>query len=999
MRFDSIKLRGIGPFPNEVHVDLSSVPGMLVAVTGENGAGKSTLLELFTGALYRTTPTRGKLAALATTRDAFVEVRAVNGHAWTLRQTIDAVSGKGESLVLDAAGAPVLDDAKVTTFDRWASSHLPSPEVLFASIFTAQGAGGFLDMSVSDRKSVLLRALGIEHLEGLAEKARERQRIARADLATVAARIADEQERGGDVAEAEAALAQARAGMVEAGEALTSARADLADAHRAAADLAAAHRDREARLAEREALARRVETAETKRGAIAARLASARGMVEGEARIREAVVELELRAAQAATLTAQFARVEAAMVEASSRKREAFQRQGEASNREATAMARMLQRRHELETEATGIEAAIAQTAARLEKNRTDLLGQADAIRAAVASQTDLTARAQQLALDQARCESDLAQATAGLRRAEADVALTWQRRDAASARSTRLSEILAAEAAVKAAVAELEVARADVAAAESIVREADAALEDVRASRGAGDLVRITRLRTAHEIIRDGANAPSEISALALGDDEHAAGLAESAPQREREALAALATARERMASASRVLTHLERLAARADEMTTARQDLEAAQSDWLEARAAVEALTSNIANARSGVEALRQQRDDLEADVNAVVYELERVRPLAAKAEHLAGAEERIAGYQREIDAARSRLGDVRAKLASLPSDGGAEANEARRDAAREAAAFVEADGALVEAIERDSALYIAREENQAAIERARPLAARLDELVAARAIVDELADQIEAATTDAASLAGQLAALPAIPESIGFPDYSEQERWLADAEREDREAAGRVAVAESKIAAAHEARARLAALDADRQRGGEDLADWTRLADDLGRDGLQAAEIDCAGPELTELVNDLLHTCIGSRWTVTIETQRMSADGKRQIEGCEVRVLDTERGRDANAETLSGGERVLVGEAISLALSMLACRRSGVEGPTLFRDESGAALDPVKGRAYVAMLRRAAEIVGASRVLFVSHTPELQDLADARIHVSGGQVEVMA
>lgn len=60
-------------------------------------------------------------------------------------------------------------------------------------------------------------------------------------------------------------------------------------------------------------------------------------------------------------------------------------------------------------------------------------------------------------------------------------------------------------------------------------------------------------------------------------------------------------------------------------------------------------------------------------------------------------------------------------------------------------------------------------------------------------------------------------------------------------------------------------------------------------------------------------------------------------------------------------------------------------------------LVRDESGAALDPANARAYVAMLRRAAELVGARSVLFVSHSPEVQDLADARIVVEDGKVEV--
>jgi DNA repair exonuclease SbcCD ATPase subunit len=77
-------------------------------------------------------------------------------------------------------------------------------------------------------------------------------------------------------------------------------------------------------------------------------------------------------------------------------------------------------------------------------------------------------------------------------------------------------------------------------------------------------------------------------------------------------------------------------------------------------------------------------------------------------------------------------------------------------------------------------------------------------------------------------------------------------------------------------------------------------------------------------------------------------------------------------------------------MIGEALSLALSMLACRRAGLDRPTLVRDESGAALDPENARVYVAMLRRAAQLVGADKVLFVSHDPAVQALADSRIEV---------
>lgn len=197
-----------------------------------------------------------------------------------------------------------------------------------------------------------------------------------------------------------------------------------------------------------------------------------------------------------------------------------------------------------------------------------------------------------------------------------------------------------------------------------------------------------------------------------------------------------------------------------------------------------------------------------------------------------------------------------------------------------------------------------------------------------------------------------------------------------------------------AQRALAAAEErlANARKASSQADEKRA-EHLAAtrdaqwWGRLAADVGKDGLQALEIDAAGPALTTLVNDLLESCLGSRFAVTIETQRASADGKRQIEGCDVLVTDTVRGRTDRAETFSGGERVLIGEAVSLALTMLAARRLG-SGATLVRDESGAALSPENGRAYVAMLRRAAVLARADRVLFVTHNPDLAALADSRI-----------
>jgi len=206
----------------------------------------------------------------------------------------------------------------------------------------------------------------------------------------------------------------------------------------------------------------------------------------------------------------------------------------------------------------------------------------------------------------------------------------------------------------------------------------------------------------------------------------------------------------------------------------------------------------------------------------------------------------------------------------------------------------------------------------------------------------------------------------------------------------EAEARAAAQAVAVAEQRLEQARAGSGRAAELETELAAAERDLADWARLAADLGRDGLQAALIDAAIPELAEHCNSLLHEAFGPRFTVDLRTQRLDAKGKREIESLDVIVIDTERGREAPAETLSGGERVIVQEALSLALTALACRTAGLEDVDLIRDETGAALDPEKAAQYVRMLRRAADLIGARHILFVSHNPDVHDLADARIEI---------
>lgn len=279
---------------------------------------------------------------------------------------------------------------------------------------------------------------------------------------------------------------------------------------------------------------------------------------------------------------------------------------------------------------------------------------------------------------------------------------------------------------------------------------------------------------------------------------------------------------------------------------------------------------------------------------------------------------------------------------------------------------------------------------DELAAALAAAEAIASKAGRLAAAEGRIAELEPQAEAQRQAVAALEVEAMDTPPVQPVPPAPDVARARAEAESAERVARTLAADVARAEQRLEQAKAVAVRVADLDAQRVTLEAELADWTRLALDCGREGIQSAEVDSAGPELTELTNDLLRACHGPRYTVSIETKRAKADGKGETDECRVMVIDTVAGTEKEAREHSGGEKVVLGEAISLALTMLACRRAGLDGVTLIRDESGAALDPSNARTYVAMLRRAAKFVHADKVVIVSHSKDVVDLCDAVIRI---------
>lgn len=200
------------------------------------------------------------------------------------------------------------------------------------------------------------------------------------------------------------------------------------------------------------------------------------------------------------------------------------------------------------------------------------------------------------------------------------------------------------------------------------------------------------------------------------------------------------------------------------------------------------------------------------------------------------------------------------------------------------------------------------------------------------------------------------------------------------------------------ESRLAAWRVKAAQLADVERQLAAIAAEWRDWQLLVRALGRDGLPVLEIDAAGPTVSAYTNDLLAVCFGPRFTVELITQAAKADGRGTKEVFELRVLDNLRGGDArDLADLSGGEQILVDEALKNALSLFINARHAGAVETMWRDETTGPLDPENALRYVEMLRRVRTIGHIRHVLFVSHNPAASALADVQLRLADGQVAV--
>jgi len=191
---------------------------------------------------------------------------------------------------------------------------------------------------------------------------------------------------------------------------------------------------------------------------------------------------------------------------------------------------------------------------------------------------------------------------------------------------------------------------------------------------------------------------------------------------------------------------------------------------------------------------------------------------------------------------------------------------------------------------------------------------------------------------------------------------------------------------------------ARTRLAQVEAELGAARTEQEDYNYLARVFGPDDIQLCEIQAAGPQVSILVNSLLEGCFDNKFEVRFRTQHPKADGKGMVDDFDVEVRNKNLDRMCLVDELSGGQFVLVNEAVNLGIAIYNMRQGdGICYETLFRDETVGALDAANGKEYVRMLRRAMDLGGFHQIIFICHTPLVWELADNILTIGGGSVFV--
>lgn len=166
--------------------------------------------------------------------------------------------------------------------------------------------------------------------------------------------------------------------------------------------------------------------------------------------------------------------------------------------------------------------------------------------------------------------------------------------------------------------------------------------------------------------------------------------------------------------------------------------------------------------------------------------------------------------------------------------------------------------------------------------------------------------------------------------------------------------------------------------------------DLKEYSIIEKAFSNNGIQALELDSAAPEISEIANAILLETYGDRFSISFETQRELASGKKKIDDFIINIFDSETGRIKKLDSLCSGESVWIKQALYYAFSILRTRRTGFCFKTRFLDESDGALDSVARAKYIRMIEAAHKACNSRLTVLITHSQELKDIIEQKLEL---------
>jgi DNA repair exonuclease SbcCD ATPase subunit len=156
-------------------------------------------------------------------------------------------------------------------------------------------------------------------------------------------------------------------------------------------------------------------------------------------------------------------------------------------------------------------------------------------------------------------------------------------------------------------------------------------------------------------------------------------------------------------------------------------------------------------------------------------------------------------------------------------------------------------------------------------------------------------------------------------------------------------------------------------------------QDMSEYFIINEMCGPNGIPSIEIDAVIPEVETLATILLMES-GWNYKIRLETQKEGSQKEKNkykiLETMDVVIIDGNDALTKVVSDLSVGQRAIISEAISLALSIVAKQKGIIDMETLFRDETTSNLNREAANSYVKLLRNAMTIGEFKSIIYITH-----------------------